>query len=124
MARKDQRRAVDTGVKLNMVDARITALEEQNTNLQRENERVNLELRQSSNNLAAMTADRDNWRKQALDENARLEGVLERIRTFVAAQNEEDRISRLNMDAFKAKQAAFKALISCGDIPIPSGGRG
>lgn len=100
-----------------MVDVRIAALEEQNTNLQRENERVNLELRQFSNDLAAMTADRDNWRKQALDENARLEGVLGRVRKFVEAQGEEERISRLNMDAYNAKTAAFNALLKCADIP-------
>ena len=110
MARKDQRRAVDAGVKINMVDARIAALEEQNTNLQRENERVNLELRQFSNNLAAMTADRDNWRKQALDENSRLEGILQRLRRYLDASDEEERRSKAHIDAYNEKQVAFKEL--------------
>ena len=110
MARKDQRRAVDAGVKINMVDARIAALEEQNTNLQRENERVNLELRQFSNNLAAMTADRDNWRKQALDENSRLEGILQRLRRYLDASEEEERRSKAHVDAYNEKQVAFKEL--------------
>lgn len=103
---------------------RVAQLENANLNLQSEIERLRADLNHIEGNLRQAEADRDNWRKQALNENARLEGVLERIRTFVTAQNEEDRISQLNMDAFNAKQAAFKALISCGDIPIPSGGRG
>lgn len=96
---------------------RVAQLDEANVNLQREVNRLEGELRQAQ-------SERDNWRKQALNENARLEGVLERIRTFVTAQNEEDRISQLNMDAFNAKQAAFKALISCGGIAAATGGRG
>lgn len=103
---------------------RVAQLDEANTNLQREIERLHAELNRVECNLRQAEADRDNWRKQALNENARLEGVLERIRTFVTAQNEEDRISQLNMDAFNAKQAAFKALISCGGISAASGGRG
>lgn len=103
---------------------RVAQLDEANTNLQREIERLHAELNRVEGNLRQAEADRDNWRKQALNENARLEGVLERIRAFMTAQNEEDRISQLNMDAFNAKQAAFKALISCGGIPAASGGRG
>lgn len=125
MARKVQRRAVDTGVKLNMVDVdekyglrnRIAALEEQNTNLQHENERVNLELRQFSNDLLAMTQDRDNWRKQALDENARLDEVLQRLRRYLETSEEEERRSKAHMDAYNEKQVAFKELVDFALIP-------
>lgn len=113
MARKDQRRAVDTGVKINMVDAHIAALEERNANLQRENERVNLELRQFSNDLAAMTADRDNWRKQALEENARLEAVLSRIRRYAEAEKAESIAADESLKAYNRKQAAFRELLLC-----------
>ena len=103
---------------------RVAQLEGANLNLQHEIERLRADLNHVEGNLRQAEADRDNWRKQALEENSRLEGVLERIRTFVTAQNEEDRISQLNMDAFNAKQAAFKALISCGGMTATSGGRG
>ena len=125
MADRRPRRAVDAGVKLHIVDVdeknclrnRIAALEEQNTNLQRENERVNLEVRQFSNDLAAMTADRDNWRKQALDENSRLEGILQRLRRYLETSDEEERRSKAHMDAYNEKQVAFKELTDFALVP-------
>lgn len=125
MARKVQRRAVDTGVKLNMVDIdekeglrnRIAALEEQNTSLQREKEEISLELRRFSNDLWAMTSDRDNWRKQAADKNDLLEGILQRLRRYLDASEEEERRSKAHMDAFNEKQVAFKELTDFALIP-------
>ena len=80
-------------------------------------ERLQAEVNRLEGVVRQANSDRDNWRKQALNENARLEGVLERVRRFVEAQGEEERISRLNMDAYNAKTAAFNALLKCADIP-------
>lgn len=72
--------------------------------LQREVNRLEGELRQAK-------SDRDNWRKQALEEDACKNALLQRIQRYVWAQNEEERISRMNMEAFNRKTAAFRELI-------------
>lgn len=72
--------------------------------LQREVNRLEGELRQAK-------SDRDNWRKQALEEGACKNALLQRIQRYVWAHNEEERISRMNAEAFNRKTAAFRELI-------------
>ena len=132
MADRRPRRAVDAGVKLHIVDVdekhglrnRIAALEEQNTNLQRENEKRNenenwlqREVNRLECELRQAQSDRDNWRKQALAENSRLEEILQRLRRFLDASEEEERRSKSHMDAFNEKQMAFKELTDFALIP-------
>ena len=86
--------------------------------LQREVNRLEGELRHAK-------SDRDKWRKQALEEDAKANAVVQCVRKFVWAQNEEDRISKMNMEAFNRKSAAFRELIECSgavEPPHPSGG--
>lgn len=116
MANERPRRAVDE--EKHGLRKRIATLEEVNTNLRRENEKVNSELRQFSNDLLSMTADRDNWRKQALEENSRLEGTLQRLRKYLDASEEEEHRSKAHMDAFNEKQAAFKELVDFALIAV------
>ena len=72
--------------------------------LQREVNRLESELRQAK-------SDRDNWRKHALEEDAFKNALLQRIQKYVCAFNEEERINRMNVEAFNRKTAAYMELI-------------
>ena len=85
--------------------------------LQREVNRLEGELRQTK-------SDRDNWRKQALEEDACKNALLQRIQKYVWARDEEERTSRLNMEAFNRKTSAYRELLDfCGGAsetqPVP-----
>lgn len=117
--------AANAGMKLHVMDCEekhdmrkhIEALEKQNTNLLRENEKIKIELREYKKDIVAITADRDNWRRQALDEDSRIDGILYRLRRYFDTSNEEERRSKAHMDAYNAKQAAFKELVDFALIP-------
>lgn len=113
MARKDQRRAVDAGVKINMVDAHIAALEERNANLTKEVERLQAEVYRLEGVVRQANSDRDNWRRQALEENARLEAVLSCIRRYAEAEKAESIAADESLKAYNRKQAALRELLLC-----------
>ena len=113
MARKDQRRAVDAGVKINMVDVRIATLEERNANLTKEVERLQAEVYRLEGVVRQANSDRDNWRKQALEENASLNAVLSRIRRYAEAEKAESIAADESLKAYNRKQTAFRELLLC-----------
>jgi predicted nucleic acid-binding Zn-ribbon protein len=85
--------------------------------LTKENRWLRTEVNRLEGELRQVRADRDNWRKQALEENSRLEEILQRLRRYLDASEEEERRSKAHMDAYNAKTAAFNALLKYADIP-------
>ncbi len=115
MGKKVTKEAAATGGKC--ADAPKIDLKAEWKKLTEENRWLRTEVNRLEGELRQVRAEREDWRKNALDGNARLEGILKRIRRYVDAQMEEDRISKLNLEAYNAKTVAFNDLLKCDGIP-------
>lgn len=89
----------------------VVQLKEQVKDLSNENQLLQRNVNRLEGELRQTKSDRDNWRKQALEEDACKNALLQRIQRYVWAFNEEERISRMNAEAFNRKTAAFRELL-------------
>lgn len=86
---------------------------ERNAKLKKEVERLQKEVYRLEGVVRQAQSDREHWRKDALEKDARLDAVMSCIRRFAEAEEEERKSSEASMRAFNRKTVAFRELLDC-----------
>lgn len=91
----------------------LDAAEGRNAELTKKVESLLAEVYRLEGVVRQANSDRDNWRRQALEENARLEAVLSCIRRYAEAEKAEAIAADESLKAYNRKQTAFRELLLC-----------